>query len=436
VYIVAATLAATACSDLPTEAIGDSEASTTGASSGGTNDDSGQSETNPPLDGESSATSSGTDSPSTTSTTTTNEGDSSSSDTGEPLPVCGDGIVTAGELCHDLGALIAVDPAPDRVAISDLDQDGTLDLFLTNDGSTVVQALWGTGNGSFIAPQVLVDADAVIDDLAIADFSGDGWPDLVLTDRLGTRLVTYAGDTMGDVFFAGQYPTLPLPLRLTVGDVDGDGILDLVAMGTNSASLMLGNGLAGFIAQPPFSVPSGPYWVGLHDLDLDTELDLLTINQSGGNTSCFLGQGGGFGEGVDHDTDSNPQSMAVGDIDENGALDLLVTHAASDEVGVLLGDGLGALGPESMLLLAEDPRTVALADLDSDGHLDMVVAHPTPGLLVLHQGVGDGTFIEGPIFNLVAVSELRVADINADGVPDVVLLEANNSSVQVLLSDP
>ncbi len=427
------------CNPLPAEALGTSDSSGTAASEDSTTAASEPMTTSGPvLDSSTSGSTSGllTTTTSSTGEDSTSGDPSGSSVTGDPRPACGDGLVAADEMCHELGPIIALDPAPDRIAVGDLDGDGAADLVFANVLSPLVVVLYGVGDGNFVAPQILLDAGAPVADLVLEDFSGNGSPDLVVTDTVGTRVVTFANDGSGGMFFAGQFPAGLAPVRLTAGLVDDDAIPDLIALSNNMAQVMRGNGLAGFIPSQLLTVPNGPHGVGLFALDLDPALDLLTINQGGGNTSCFPNLGDMFDMPVTHDTANAPLGPAVGDINGDGALDILVTHAAGDDVGVLLNDGMGAFGSEEILVVDDDPRAVILADLDTSGTLDMLTAHTTPGLVVMHPGVGDGTFGMGPSFEVPAVSQLNIAQLNGDGVPDVVLMRTTDSSVQVLLSAP
>lgn len=430
-------LVAAGCSDLPEEAVGTSSTSSSGTSSDGSTGPAPTSSSGPELDSSGTTSPAGTGSTSSPESTTTDGGGSSSSeDTGEPLPLCGDGLVAMGELCHELGPPIMLGAAAWRIATGDLDQDGATDLIVANPSLFDVQVLYGVGNGDFVAPQVLLTADAAVDDLVLDDLTGDGWPDLVLTDDTNLRVVSYANDGAGGLFFAGLYPATVAPLRLTTGDVDGDGTPDLVAAGNGTAALMLGNGLAGFLPFQDLTMPAGPHRLGLFDLDGDGRLDLLVVNQNGGNVTGFLGDGMGFGDGTNHDTANAPVGLAVGDVDGNGPVDLLVAHPGGDTLGVLLGDGAGAFGSEDLLPVGDDPRSVVLADLDDDGHLDVALAHTTPGEVSLHLGVGDGSFVPGPVFDVGGANELAVAELNGDGVPDVVVLRPGEAALQVLRSAP
>ena len=431
-------LVATGCQDLPTEAQGTTSETALGTSTaiGSTGPSSPADTTDGNVDTSSEGGAGTTNA--TGDPATDDASDSSSETTAAPEPQCGDGLVAPTEQCHTLGPAIELMPAPERVAIVDFDEDGLQDLLVSNRFSPEIHALWGVGTGDFLAPQLLVTADANVEDLASADFSGDGTPDLVLTDTTGLRVVSYAGDGEGGLFFAGLYPALLPPTRLVTGDIDGDGTPDLVATGNTQATFLRGNGLAGFIPEQQLTMPNGPHTLGLPDLDGNGDLDFVTVNQGrGGTASCFFNQGTELGEPIVHETASAPRGLAWGDIDEDGTQDLLTTHITGSYVGISLGQGAGGLAEQSLLMLEDtDPRSVQLADFDTDGHLDMLVVHYTPGVVVMHIGVGDGTFIPGPRFEVATPGDVWIDDINGDGVPDAVITRPVSAALQVLYSEP
>ncbi len=436
-------LGALGCSDLPTEALPSSDSSSGGATSSGTQVQGSSTAVDPTLDGGSTTEppldETTTTGPATASTETGDDDSSSSDETGPPPnPACNDGVVNSGELCHSLGPEIALVPAPARVAIADLDLNGATDMVFTSTGSPDLQVLWGVGDGNVIAPQVLLTAGGPIDDIALEDFSNDGWPDLVLTDAANMELVAFANNQTGGLFFAGQYPAMLAPIRLTVGDFDGDGTPDLVAANASTqASLLRGNGIGGFILErTPVTLTNGVNWLGLYDLDLDMQLELVAVNQSGNDVSVYGNLGGMFDVAVDHPTSSTPVGIAAGDVDSNGSLDILVVHNSPPNVGLLRGDGMGALMAEELTSVAPNPIAAALADLDGNGALDLAVLHGNTDMLAIYRGQGDGTFLLGPEHMLHDPSAMRVGEFNGDGVPDIVVLRQADSLVQLLLSRP
>jgi hypothetical protein len=109
--------------------------------------------------------------------------------------------------------------------------------------------------------------------------------------------------------------------------------------------------------------------------------DLAVANYSSNNVSVLLGDGvGGFGAKTDFATGSGPLSLAVGDLDGDGNLDIATANA--NDVSVLLGDGLGSFGTATTYGVAgSNPQSVAVGDFNGDGLLDLGVTSNiyTPG---------------------------------------------------------
>ena len=133
-----------------------------------------------------------------------------------------------------------------------------------------------------------------------------------------------------------------------------------------------------------------------------------------------------------------PDSLAVGDFNHDGKLDLAVASVDSfshgkqgynTNVQVLLGNGDGTFKNAVNYPVGTGPVSVATADLNGDGNLDLVVLSVQTDNFSVLLGLGDGTFLpavnygvpSGPIF-------VAIADFNADGKPDVVTINLSDST--------
>jgi hypothetical protein len=116
--------------------------------------------------------------------------------------------------------------------------------------------------------------------------------------------------------------------------------------------------------------------VALGDLDRDGALDLVVANSGSATVSVLLGDGAGsFGLKTDFPAGATPNGVAIGDLNRDGKPDLAVTNGTSNTVSVLLGDGAGGFGMATPFATVATPTSVALGDLDRDGDLDLAVAN-------------------------------------------------------------
>ncbi len=130
---------------------------------------------------------------------------------------------------------------------------------------------------------------------------------------------------------------------------------------------------------------------------------------------------------------SSPTSVATGDFNEDGQLDLAVA-AGNSGVGFLFGNGDGTFNPSIYYPTSNGPAVVAVAvgDFNVDGHLDIAVVYETNDLGILF-GNGNGTFNQSIYYQTtIGVNSIAVADFNGDGFADIVLGTASNNNLGIL----
>ena len=301
-------------------------------------------------------------------------------------------------------------------------------------------ALGGTATGT--VTQVTPVSGSVYT-VTISGITGDGTLGLNLVGNGSIRDVT--GNPLGrqnpadDFQSQATFATGADPQSVAIGDVNGDGKPDLVIVnfGSNTVSVLLGNGNGTFKAQLTFSVGAQPESVALGDLNGDGKLDIVVANNTYNTVSVLLGNGNGtFQAQRTLAVSANPQSVAVGDVNGDGKPDIIVGNADSNTVGVLVGNGNGTFQAQQTFAVGNDPTAVALGDVNGDGKPDIVVANEGSNTLSVLLGNGNGTFQTQQ--TLAAGSDpdsLALGDLNGDGKPDIAIGNLFGNTVSVWLGN-
>jgi uncharacterized protein (TIGR03437 family) len=257
-------------------------------------------------------------------------------------------------------------------------------------------------------------------------------------------------------FHAGVlYPTQNGPMAAATADFNGDGKLDLAVANAASSSvtISLGKGDGSFNAGATVAVPGNCLVTGLvaGDFNGDGKADLLAIcgfqttiwvlpglgsGQFGAAIATHLPQLALMGFGIE----VSFQGAAVADLNGDGKLDLAIGLGSSDlssfSLDLMLGKGDGTFGaPSPVVSTSAIPANVVAADLDGDGKQDLVVTFtqlgnpPVSSLMVL-RGDGKGSFQQIASYPLATINLLGfivVADVNGDGIPDLIVAGLNSA---------
>ncbi len=218
-----------------------------------------------------------------------------------------------------------------------------------------------------------------------------------------------------------DYPTGVGAFAVATGDLNGDGKLDLVLLDTSVGLRVLYNNGNGTFGGPVDHVTStGPQALALGDLNGDHKLDIVTAGPNG--VSVYINQGSGnFGPPVTYVAGSGSVALALGDLNGDGRLDIAVANGASSadpavgDVGILLNTGGGTFSVMNYPA-SPSPSSIALGDLDADCNLDVVVAG-ADGLTVL---LGSNSFRPTTFASGTTGGSVAVGDINGDGYLDLV----------------
>jgi hypothetical protein len=262
----------------------------------------------------------------------------------------------------------------------------------------------------------------------------------------GTRFDAGATFSIRDPFAPGPSAgTLGAATRMATGDADGDGVADAVVTGDGGVQLLRGDGTGGF-AETWRDADEGVRRVRLADVDGDGTPDLLTLHAT--SLSVRRGDGAGaFGAPEPFAMENGAADFAVVDADEDGVPDLVTVHGdgIANRVSVRRGLPAGSAGTIEFAApwyapLPAIPAALAIADLNADGVPDLVVAHAA-GLATLlgngSGGHGSGTFhlAANRTFGGGRIVALCVADLDGDGRVDVAAADDAGAAVLVAAGD-
>jgi hypothetical protein len=228
-----------------------------------------------------------------------------------------------------------------------------------------------------------------------------------------------------------------------VGDIDGDGDLDLLTANyaSGTVSVCSNNGAGSFTStHQAVYVKDNLEALTLADVDGDADLDLLVANGGSANltstVSVLLNDSQGFfGSKQEVAVGNFPASLTVGDIDSDGDLDLLVANQVSNTVSVRLNNGLGTFSG-SQELAENVPFQIKLGDVDGDGDLDLLTANVQINSVSVRRNNGLGVFGESHAVAVGAYpNSLAVGDIDGDGDLDLLTTSNGTSTVSVRLNN-
>lgn len=303
--------------------------------------------------------------------------------------------------------------------------DGTASGSGTGTGPTTHTA---TGPDTDAPPTTMEPVSTSVDDTAAPDESSTGEP-LPVQCGDGTAVVgelCYDDTTVlmaNDVTFSAR-----------IGDVSSTPATDVVHLISDQVVVRAGNGSGNF-GPAVFDASVVARRFELVDFDGDGELDVLAAETSG-RLHLLLGTGAGsFASQDEESVGPDPQALAVGDLDGDGALDAVV--GSGTMIHVVLGDGAGGLGPGTSLVGTSPVTGLSLGDVDGDAVLDLALAidgGDGQGV-VLRRGVGDGTFAEQEATpgRLGGARAIVAGDLDGDGATDLAYVSQESQVVGVLL---
>ncbi len=251
-----------------------------------------------------------------------------------------------------------------------------------------------------------------------------------------------------------SYSTTDATTDTILADLDNDGDLDIAGNSLSDATfdravVLLNNGDGTFGAPAFFGVGSNPLSITAADMDLDGDIDLVLSNRDTSDLSLLRNNGNGtFLPEVIIPAGSLPTDIAIADFNVDGKPDIVVGNGdANSHVRVYFGDGSGTNWPAPSIISTQNnggtggqfPNNITAGDLNFDGAPDIITSNSGSDTLTILYNTGTGSFFSGDFALFVDTGDnpgdIVSEDMNGDGSPDLIVINRVDGTVSVHLNN-
>jgi hypothetical protein len=262
------------------------------------------------------------------------------------------------------------------IALTDLDSDGDPDIASADIAASRVQVLTNDGQGVFNPPMSYASGANPFH-VTTGDFDGDGHVDVASANESHNNITVLYNDGAAGFGVSQNITAGVRPVSVAAGDLDGDGDLDFGVSNTRSSDLSIieNEGARTYSPAVRKSLFARPNFLRMDDLDGDGQVDLST-SQLGRSVSVFFGTNSlALTEPRIFTVHTPPYTFVTQDLDVDGDLEIVTISELGDGVSVLVNGGDRTFALSDPLRVGDGPRYVVAGDIDADGDGDVIGAN-------------------------------------------------------------
>lgn len=340
---------------------------------------------------------------------------------------------------------------PKAIVATDLDGNGAPDVAFTLQAKDSLAVYVNDGGGNLLFHGKYDSGGDEPYDLCAAPVNDDSFPDLIVGHRYGGNIAVFMNRQDGTFDPPVSYPIEQAALGVAAGDVDGDEVLDLVAVNsspvfqpTETAGIALLRGFPGGTFGPAEYTYFGaaPHDLELGDLDLDEDLDIAVAEdpwEIGYAQSWYFLENDGTGNFTPHaprPTSQGPKHVTVGDFAGSQEPEIVLVCRRGDAISTFRNLGGGVFREAETLLSDVYTQDCEAADLDGDNRRDLVVSVSTGYRIEILFNDGSGNFDVTDTYPLPGRPRaIEIDDYDGDEEPDIAVSLTTADGIGIMLND-
>lgn len=343
------------------------------------------------------------------------------------------------------------------IVTADFNHDGHLDLAVSDSANNTVHVFTGNGTGNFTQLGTYSTGTGTKPSgIVTADFNHDGNADVATSNAGNSTATILLGSATGALTAQTAQAAGLNPIAIATADVNSDGNPDVIAFdgqnttltAENAVLVLLGTGTGTLQTAQISNLSDTPGLVAnVADFNRDGKPDLAITQQNNNQVSLLLnntlptaypdGRSFSSAKAIANGHGNMADSIATGDFNKDGRLDIAVSYLEDNVVSVLTNNGAGGFNTAVPYAVGQQPYDVVAGDLNGDGYPDLVAVNtslnsPTGTVSVLLNN-RNGTFAAAATYTVGRLPyQVAISDVNGDGYPDLAVTNYGANTVSIL----